>query len=784
MRGGGPLTRAGGLSGGNQQKVVAAREIARDPKVLIAAQPTRGLDVGAIEYLHRRLVDERDEGRAILLVSLELEEILSLSDRILVIYEGEIVGEHAGERLGGGDRPRDARRQESEASHEQRIDPQRLAPPQTPEEAASTGTLAASLALKQRAGGIVVPVLTALLAFLIGGIVVARDRPQPAARLPRHLQRRRPQLDLPSDDEHRAHRGVQPVADAAADDDADPHAGSQSRSRSAAACSTSAARASTSSASIVANWIGVDFAGMSRAAAHPARDRRRDARRRGLGGHRRLPQGDRRRARGDLDDHAQLDRDLGRRVALRRRRPACRTPPNTTVPISNDVAQARSCRSSGAIQGCRGSTSASSSRSRRSSSSGLILNRTTLGYEVRAVGFNPEAAAYGGINVKKNLIRAMAISGAFAGLAGALDMLGYLYHFGVSTSRSARSRLPRHRGRAARAQHRRRRRASARCSSAALLFGTTHGLSSNVIDPSSPATSRTSSRGCRAVRRRRRAHPLRLELAAEAARPTRSARRRRHDRVDAGPREPGAAHACATRRRSRLRRRSSLGVFAAFLAHPADPGALADRGRSLVGIARRRARHLDGHARPRAGSAAARSRRACSASGSASSRRARASGNLNTVFNAALIAQMFVFSTPLVFGAIGGMFSERSGVVNIGLEGMMLMGAFWGVYGADKGGSWVVGILVAHGRGRLARARPRVLRDPPARRPDRRRDRGELPRARRSPATSSSSSTTATTSRSASRRSRTSISRDLRPALPRARDRRPEPDDLARASCS
>jgi general nucleoside transport system ATP-binding protein len=94
VRGGGPLTRAGTLSGGNQQKVVAAREIARDPKVLIATQPTRGLDVGAIEFLHRRLVEEREEGRAILLVSLELDEILSLSDRILVLYEGEIVGEH------------------------------------------------------------------------------------------------------------------------------------------------------------------------------------------------------------------------------------------------------------------------------------------------------------------------------------------------------------------------------------------------------------------------------------------------------------------------------------------------------------------------------------------------------------------------------------------------------------------------------------------------------------------------------------------------------------------
>jgi general nucleoside transport system ATP-binding protein len=94
IRGGGPNTPGGSLSGGNQQKVVAAREIARDPKVLVAAQPTRGLDVGAIEYLHRRLVVERDEGRAILLVSLELDEVLSLSDRILVMYEGQVVGEH------------------------------------------------------------------------------------------------------------------------------------------------------------------------------------------------------------------------------------------------------------------------------------------------------------------------------------------------------------------------------------------------------------------------------------------------------------------------------------------------------------------------------------------------------------------------------------------------------------------------------------------------------------------------------------------------------------------
>lgn len=82
---------ASALSGGNQQKLIAAREISKDPELLIAAQPTRGLDVGAIEYIHSRLVQERDKGKAVLLVSLELDEVLSLSDRIAVMYDGRIV---------------------------------------------------------------------------------------------------------------------------------------------------------------------------------------------------------------------------------------------------------------------------------------------------------------------------------------------------------------------------------------------------------------------------------------------------------------------------------------------------------------------------------------------------------------------------------------------------------------------------------------------------------------------------------------------------------------------
>jgi simple sugar transport system ATP-binding protein len=89
----GPVTIARSMSGGNQQKAIVAREIDKDPQLLVAVQPTRGLDVGAIEYIHKQLVAQRDAGRAVLLVSLELEEVMSVPDRILVMYEGEIVGE-------------------------------------------------------------------------------------------------------------------------------------------------------------------------------------------------------------------------------------------------------------------------------------------------------------------------------------------------------------------------------------------------------------------------------------------------------------------------------------------------------------------------------------------------------------------------------------------------------------------------------------------------------------------------------------------------------------------
>ena len=90
-------TLAGSLSGGNQQKVVVAREFSRPVKLVIASQPTRGLDVGSIEYIHKRIVEQRDAGAAILIVSTELEEVIAVGDRVAVMYGGQIVGILEGE---------------------------------------------------------------------------------------------------------------------------------------------------------------------------------------------------------------------------------------------------------------------------------------------------------------------------------------------------------------------------------------------------------------------------------------------------------------------------------------------------------------------------------------------------------------------------------------------------------------------------------------------------------------------------------------------------------------
>ncbi len=86
------FTHAGNLSGGNQQKVIVARELSREVKLVIASQPTRGLDVGSIEYIHSQLVRKRDEGAGVVVVSAELDEVLSLADRVMVMFDGHVMG--------------------------------------------------------------------------------------------------------------------------------------------------------------------------------------------------------------------------------------------------------------------------------------------------------------------------------------------------------------------------------------------------------------------------------------------------------------------------------------------------------------------------------------------------------------------------------------------------------------------------------------------------------------------------------------------------------------------
>ena len=159
VRGGSYDALALSLCGGNQQKVVIAREIAEEPKLLIAAQPTRGLDVGAIEFVHSQLIAQRDAGRGVLLVSLELEEIRSLSDRVLVMYNGRFVAElspDASEEEFGVAMLGGAPGGERELSGAQ-----------------PSLTVASKLSGYLRAGGIITPLLTALIAFFIGGLVIA-----------------------------------------------------------------------------------------------------------------------------------------------------------------------------------------------------------------------------------------------------------------------------------------------------------------------------------------------------------------------------------------------------------------------------------------------------------------------------------------------------------------------------------------------------------------------------------------------------------------------------------
>jgi len=297
-----------------------------------------------------------------------------------------------------------------------------------PEQAASTGTLAARLSLSQRAGGVVVPVLTVVLAFLIGGLVVLATGHNPLL----------------------AYRDIfngaglnwlfHPTTDTQGSVAA--YNLSQTLLQSTTLIFTGLAVAFAFRCGmfniggegqyivglVVANWIGVSFAGMSTlphvllavvgatlAGAAWA----------GIAGVLKATTG----------AHEVISTIMLNWIAIYTAiwlfgdgGPLQGNQP--TVPVSKDVASSAQLPVIWGTKGFQGLDIGFLLAIGALVVFWAIINRTTLGYEVRAVGFNPDAAAYGGINVKKNLIRAMAISGAFAGMGGAVDMLGYLYHYG------------------------------------------------------------------------------------------------------------------------------------------------------------------------------------------------------------------------------------------------------------------------------------------------------------------------------------------------------------------
>jgi simple sugar transport system permease protein len=352
--------------------------------------------------------------------------------------------------------------------------------PPTPEEGAATGTLAARIALRQRSGGVAVPVLTALIAFLLGGLIVLATGHNPLLAYRDIFNGAGLNWIF--------HPTTSTVSNAS-------YNLSQTFLQTTTLILTGLAVAFAFRCGMfniggqgqyfvglyVANWVGISFPGMATlphvllgigaavfAGAVWA----------GIAGF----------LKAYVGAHEVITTIMLNWIAVWIGTyffgdgGPLQNGDNATVPISSDVAASAKLPVFWGVQQLQGLHIGFFVALAALVVFWALLNRTTLGYEVRAVGFNPEAAAYGGISVKKNLIRAMAISGAFAGLAGGLDMLGYLYHYGVSDIPVssigflgiAVALLGRNTAIGT---------GLSALLFGALLYGTTHGLSSNVIQP-------------------------------------------------------------------------------------------------------------------------------------------------------------------------------------------------------------------------------------------------------------------------------------------------------------
>jgi simple sugar transport system permease protein len=361
------------------------------------------------------------------------------------------------------------------------VDPQNT-PPVSPEQAASTGTLITRISLKQRAGGIVVPILTALIAFVIGGLVVLATGHDPISAYNDIF------------DGSGLNWIFHPTTSVI---DTSAYNLSQTllQTTTLILCGLAVAFAFRCGmfniggqgqyfiGLYIANWIGHDFAGLN-----PVPHILLAVSAATLGGA--FWAGIAGFLKASVGAHEVISTIMLNWIAiwigswLFGDGGPLQNPANATAPISNDVANSAKLPVFWGQQELQGLHIGFFVALAALVVFWAILNRTTLGYEVRAVGFNPDAAAYGGINVRKNLIRAMAISGAFAGLAGALDMLGYLYHYGqsdipvssVGFLGIAVALLGRNTAVGT---------GLAALLFGALLFGTTHGLQSGVssIDP-------------------------------------------------------------------------------------------------------------------------------------------------------------------------------------------------------------------------------------------------------------------------------------------------------------